>query len=248
MNQHVKKSNFWRMSGQVFLIGCISMLVFSACEERSNEQQTPSSQAADKIPPAVSQPTDDGTEQKNDVSAQTADDAALQETQAVEEAVRGLLDAMQSAKQETIQQYTDYHKLLKIQSGVDDTNLLAVLRRMQYEILETQVEKDHALVKVAISNIDLHAILPEYNKQMAGLQYENALAASPKAEEELLVEYYRVFDGMLNYQATNRIERAVDIQLNKQDGQWRIEQDEHLRSAAFGDFWNASTKVGENAQ
>lgn len=212
-----------------------------ACETRAP-------QPAEEPSAAESEIVSEEGASENTGQSQAESEQDEQEAREAERAASDFLDALQSGDRERIRAQTDYTELLQIQEGDPDANLLAILKRMEYEVIGAVVDGDAASVKVSITNIDMNAVLPTYIKQAMELEYNNAISESPLTPEQLEQEYVKLFDGALNYNAINTVERAVDLELAKADGVWRVRQDEHLRSAAFGDFWSASSKVGENAR
>lgn len=227
----------------VLMIILLTLPWFNACQRRESPGEEGGQRSGE--PPAVMGPSYE--ERLSEPEPESSDEEDEVDAEGAESAARGLFDALKTGNPDIIREHIDYKNLLQLQDDQSDGNLLALLPYLQYEIIEVSAQKQTAIVQVRVSNVDMHAVMPEFLRKAMEMEYNNALEENPLSTEAMDEEYRKLFGQLLEQNAANRKETAVDVQLLFSGDQWRAQSDETLRTAVSGDYWGASKQVQENA-
>lgn len=216
-------------------------LSFCACKSRTadkEQKQKGAREIAEVQPP---KPESRAEPQSKPESKPAEDDSAL-----AGEIAGEFLKAARTGEREEIQRYADYNKLFGLEPGQEaDWILQQVLMRMKYEIVSAEKKDgdDKATVGAKITNIDMNAVLPLFFQEAMQLEYNNALSDKPKSQSELDKEYRAIFAGLASKNAEQRVEKSIDIELSKKDGNWEIKPDTKLGDAMLGGYITAREKI-----
>ena len=109
-----------------------------------------------------------------------------------------------------------------------EENIKLVMRNLQYEILETQIDDGNAVVKAKITNIDTKEIFSEYLGRSLGLAF------SGKDEETIEAEIEAILIEILSRDDLKLTTSDVDINLHKGEDNWIIDLDDKVTDAILG--------------
>lgn len=224
-----------------FALAAVFAMGLTACERRDQRRLSEQESMADSSVDAS------GDELETPSQQPEQNPSAQGDAKEAELAVRDCMVALQSGKRDNIDLHIDYDEFLGLQEGQADDNMRALLDRMEYEILDTDVDGQFATVSLDVSNIDMSEVLGEYLRQARDMEYNNNLSDSPKSDEQMSAEYLQLFENLLEQNSDNRREITVEIAVSRIDGWWRVQPDEDMRSAVFGDYFDVSKTIGPNA-
>lgn len=224
----------------VLLLAVTLVAALAACERRDERTSRPDSETDILIP-------EDERDEAQSASLAEQDPAAQADAREAELTVRDCMAALKTGTPDNISLHIDYDAFLGLEEGQSDINLRALLKRLEYEIKASDIDGDFGVVTVEISNIDMNEMLSAYLRAAMDMQYENALSDSPKSDELIEGEAQQLFMDFLDQYGDNRREATVEIAVSRIDGWWKLQPDEALRAAVFGDYFEASKSIGFNA-
>lgn len=220
-----------------------------ACKSRASGQPEMKKGARENV--IVSEnPRNEENMQSSSAPESSAEESSEPEKDPVpEEMANSLLSAIKSGVRENIQAYADYNTLFNLTEGQGaDWLLRQVLMRLNYEVISSDVTDDKALVTIKLSNLDMNLVLPLYFEQAMAISFENASEGLGKTREELDAEYREVFTGLLAQHENSRRDKLTEIELEKKDGQWKINPTPALGDAVLGGFLTAQDSVRGDMQ
>ncbi len=136
--------------------------------------------------------------------------------------VSGMLDALKNWDTAALAGYIDVDQLYadaNIASENQDqmTEILKlIMKNLSYEILDTQVSGDTAVVTVSITNTNMSVVITEYFTNVLVL----AFSGNYSTDAELESAAYDLLQTSIQNHMDQTITNQVDVQLTKQDGQW----------------------------
>lgn len=148
-----------------------------------------------------------------------------------EEAVNNALNAVKEADTETIEKYFDSDITFE---GIEDQDIddekQVLVENLNFETLSSIEEEGNAVVEANITNIDM---LPVMQKSFVKAM---ELAFSDLSEEEIEKQSEEIIINQLNEDDLKTITSKVDIHLENVDNQWKIDLDDNLINALFGNL------------
>lgn len=188
--------------------------------ENPMEQDAPSS--SDSEPEPESEPDDD-----SDKAKATAEE---------------FLEAVKTGSKDKIQPYLDYNTLFRITAEQNaEWQFNQILPMMTWEIFSAKADGDGAIVSVKISNADMGLILQQWLDKVQLLEYDNALLDEPLDREALDARGKSMFASLLGEYSGGRVEKLVDIKLQKDGDAWKPQPDSELADALLGRYFSAYT-------
>lgn len=163
------------------------------------------------------------------------------------QAAEEMLTALATGNPDTIRRHIDYKNLLMLESDESpDESLLAILKRLKFEVVEAQASsEDSAAVTAELTNVNMEAIFADYLRRAAELEYNNAISDSPLPAEDMEAEYQKLFLEMIGGAGTTST--TVIIRMEQSGDGWRAQVSDALRDAATGGYFSARNRVGVNA-
>lgn len=161
--------------------------------------------------------------------------------------VSEFLDAMKSYDLEALAEYysdaTDSDYTLDDFSYAEDEAgyaemmdaMKTMMSAMDYEIIDSQVDGDTAVVNVSITSIDMSAVMTTYIANAFSLAYSNLDAT----EDELTVLMMQAFGDAIEANIDNTVTNEAAVNLEKVDGDWKIVGDETFINAIYGGLLSA---------
>lgn len=146
-----------------------------------------------------------------------------------EEAITNALNAVKNSDSKTVEKY--FGEDISF-TGVDEERISqeiqALLDNLEFEVLLSNEED--AIVKTAITNIDMLPVMVKTFEQAIELSFSGV------SEEELAKQSENIVKDILQEDNLETLTTNVDIQLKKENKQWKINLDEELMNAMFGNF------------
>lgn len=162
-----------------------------------------------------------------------------QDTEGPQKAARALLNAMQSGDKTKIQSLIDYSAVFPLAEGQSDEDILTILQRMQYSVLDTAADGGYASVEVQLTNVDMNIVHPAFVTAAMELEYNNAISESPKSPEEMAPLYSKKFLEVLDANKNKTVARTVKIAFIQENGEWHAQAGQGLGDALLGDYFKA---------
>ncbi len=165
-----------------------------------------------------------------------------------EQSVEKALNAIKAADIEAASKYIDYNEIVNAGStGTPDTEdekkseemSKAILKNIEYKILESSEEEKTAVVKTEITNLDMSNVMAEFISQLF------PLAFSGLNEEQLNEKSFEIFTNLVSSE-TKTVTKTVDINLSKSEEGWRIVGDDALADALTGGLVSFSDSMNGN--
>ena len=103
-----------------------------------------------------------------------------------------------------------------------------LFKRLEYNILSVKEDKASAVVQAEITNIDMSEVVGEVFLQMF------ALAFSGLDEEEMNKKVLEAFTDSISQEERSLASNTVDIELTKEEGNWKINVTDTLLDGVFG--------------
>lgn len=226
------------------LLALFLLLGVTACRRRESlpEPEPPSSES-EAEPESEPEPLPEP-----ESSSESEEESEPADTEGAQKAAEEMLAALQTGSREEIQAHVDYKNLLQLESdnGADE-NALAVLARLQYEIEDVTAREDTATVTARLTNINMAAVLPAFNKSAMDMEYNNAISDAPATDEEMAGRYRELFRQSMDDNAGDTLSRSVELRLIRNGDSWRVQVSEELREAATGNYFSAKKQAGQNA-
>ena len=163
------------------------------------------------------------------------------EAKKAEEAVTGLITAVQKVNVEEAKKYAVLDA--ETEAGLDDgqTTLFgALFGKLQYKILSTEAAGDDAyLVKTEITAINIKPLLSSYIEESLKAALSEDFNTN-KSEEEMIQIAEQKFTEILNRDNLETITNTVDIRVIKDNNVWKVQADEILANALSGGMVDAA--------
>ncbi len=163
------------------------------------------------------------------------------EAKKAEEAVTGLITAVQKVNVEEAKKYAVLDA--ETEAGLDDeqTTLFgALFGKLQYKILSTEAAGDDAyLVKTEITAINIKPLLSSYIEESLKAALSEGFNTN-KSEEEIIQIAEQKFTEILNRDNLETITNTVDIRVIKDNNVWKVQADEILANALSGGMVDAA--------
>jgi hypothetical protein len=186
------------------------LLLLAGCETRGGRGEPfPTEPATESTTePETEAPTTEPETEPTEAETEPVD------TEGVTAAVDNLLAALQSGSADAIREQIDYRNLLLLDDGSPEDSLLAILKKLDYEILDVTVEESTASVTVSLSSVSVESFFMDYLWKCDELYFNNAQLGYARASDvELGTQTQQLFYDMLDANEQNRTETTVVIQL-----------------------------------
>ena len=171
-----------------------------------------------------------------------------------EEAVKGMLTGLKTNDINMVDTYVDYNELLNqdvkdSDENLDNTivkndlidinndNIKIILNKLSYEVMNTRINNNEAVVTVSITNIDLKNILEQYFGQYVKIAFANGFSNDEQLKQnnidtdsinDTMDDYLK---SLINKDDNEMTTSIVEIKVKKENGNWKVEPDEKLRKA-----------------
>jgi hypothetical protein len=217
----------------------VLLLALAGCETLGGRGETATATtAASETEPETEEAAEEETEP-------TEEETEAVDAEGAEAAAEALLAALQSGEPDAIRDELDYTNLLLLDEGSPEDSLLAILKKLDYEILDVAAEQSSATVTVSLSSVSIESFFVQYLQRSMELEYNNAILDEPASREQLEEQTQQLFYDMLDENEANRIETTVTLQLSNTGGEWHARVSEALRNAATGGYFSARESASQ---
>lgn len=130
--------------------------------------------------------------------------------------------------------------------GQDMDMFKLLIENIEYEIISSEIDGDEAVVETKLTNLDMASIMQEYIAQAFVLalgSFKEEVDETDEAEMEAKME--QIFVDLLSREENKTVTNTVKIELNKVDGEWKMELDSFFIDALFGGLMNSFDGFGE---
>lgn len=129
------------------------------------------------------------------------------------------------------------------ESGAAEGNEIfsKLLQNLHYKILSVDRNDDEAVLEAEITNTDMNLILRELNEQMFVFSF------SERSSDEINKKTEEILLTLLDKEGNQTVTNTVEIQMFKEDEQWKISMNETLAKALIGNLTAAQEKASEDA-
>lgn len=166
-----------------------------------------------------------------------------------EQAITNALNALKVLDKATVSKYMDYDSMVLTEgeSNEIDKNNQLFLENLTFNLKEANISGDTATVEAEVTNINMPFIFNEYISRYIS----SSLSISVPAEgEEVTTEdpqevSDRILKEVIEEKKTETVTNNITINLYKEGGNWKIEVDEDLQNAVFGNFLSLYGDEGE---
>ena len=162
--------------------------------------------------------------------------------------VSGMLEAIKSWDTAAMGGFIDINQLYadaNVASENQDqmTDILKLItQNLSYQILNTKVDGDSAVVTVSITNTDMSAAMSEYMLNIFALAFSGNYAT----EAELETAAYDLLKTSIQNNKSKTVTNQVDVQLTKQDKDWVVTMSDELTDAIFGGMITAANNLSSS--
>lgn len=166
-----------------------------------------------------------------------------------EAAVEGLFDALKDQNMVEAAKYVDLEsieELISDKSKIDDAQkfLKEIGKRLDYEIISSEeVDENTAKVKAKVTSIDMTAVMKNYITK--GMQYSlSSVFGSGVATDEENEKYMEeLFMECISDESIGTVTNEIDITVQKQDGNWKVNADSTFNDAILGGLSNTAESI-----
>lgn len=150
-------------------------------------------------------------------------------SETAEEAVNNAFTAVKKSDSKTIEKY--FGQGINFE-GVDEERasqeIQALHDNLEFEVLLS--DEKNGVVKTAFTNIDMLPVMVKTFEKALELSF------SGLSEEELEKESETIVRDILQEDNLEKLRTNVDLQLKKENKEWKIKLDDELMNAMFGNF------------
>lgn len=179
--------------------------------------------------------------------------ACNSEQQTAEKATANALNAIKAADKEAISKYLNYDELINNENedesqGLAEKQAKKILGGLEYKIISSEENKDTAVVKVEITNVNIGKVIKEMMGNLFSLAMSEAFKADSEkmTDEQMEQKSIEFFDEALSKYKDEKITNTVEIKLNKVDSKWKIDMDSTLQNAIMGDLLKATEEMKDS--
>ena len=170
-----------------------------------------------------------------------------------EKATLNALKAIKAFDKDSINKYLNYDELVDAENedesqGLAEKQAKKILGGLEYKIISSKEDKDTAIVKVEITNVNMGKVI----KDMMGNLFTLAMNEAFKAESEKMTDAQmeqksiKFFDEALSKNKDEKLTNVIDIKLNKVDGKWKIDMGSDLQNAIMGDLLKSTEEMKDS--
>lgn len=166
-----------------------------------------------------------------------------------EAAVEGLFDALKDQNMVEAAKYVDLESienLISDKSKLDDAQMFLkeIGKKLEYEIISSEeVDENTAKVKAKVTSIDMAAVMKNYITK--GMQYSiSSVFGSGVATDEENEKYMEeLFMECMSDESVGTVTNEIDITVQKQDGNWKVNADNTFNDALLGGITNTAESI-----
>lgn len=141
-----------------------------------------------------------------------------------------MFTALKTGDEEQIKQYINIEDEIEKNQATED-NIeedqdmeKTMLKKLNYEILSTNVKINECTIKLNISNKNLKTVFGNYISKTFSLAFSQAFGAM--TEEEMDNQLKQYFEEQYDSESTETITSEMTIDLKKENGKWTVNCDE----------------------
>lgn len=141
-----------------------------------------------------------------------------------------MFTAIKTGDEEQIKQYINIEELTEEEETTEENTSedqemeKAMLKKLNYEVISTDVKLNECTVKVNISNKDLKTVFGNYMAKAFSLAFSQAFGAM--TEEEMDNQLKQYFEEQYDSDSIETITTEITIDMKKENGKWNITCDE----------------------
>ena len=142
-----------------------------------------------------------------------------------EKSVEGMLNSLKNADFESVNKYVNYDEIANNSAILETTEMdqetqTLLFDKLSWKVLNISKEKDTASVEVEITNKDFEKIISNYTQEALKIAFSGE---SFTEEEQMNKLKEQLKDEEIGTKTV-----TTTINLNKQDGEWKIQADDNL--------------------
>ena len=152
--------------------------------------------------------------------------------------VRQELEQIKEPDDETVQSFLYHADLMESQPPANDMGDVSAdivrlfFENFKYDIRNTRVEDEQAIVNVDITNIDMHALARDLCTRIL----QESVSVYPESTISTTEDYYKLLRDTLAGNTYDLVTTSAVFRLRKENAQWEIQSDETLEDELTGGF------------
>lgn len=161
-----------------------------------------------------------------------------------ENSVTSALNAMKADDIKTAQGYfigDHANDLKKETDGKSEKMAKNLLQNLTFSIEKTSVNGDKAIVTTKITNVDMSKFMGAYVKKLLGIAFSGGSTEDMDAQSDKLLT---TMFGEKN----DTVTATVDVELDKKDGEWKINPSDEFLDAVLGGLLTATQSMGKGME